>query len=206
MVGCLWKINEPLQLGATPFRAIKLARGSKFFEAAHALFSCTRKRKERSLHRYGDAHTCETLHAVYARRGFRYSGASAAQKKPKHYRYWWPSCRTDRVDLSARRKEIFLRGARARRKEDGNEDGDKGRRRTAGDTPRRKFTIIFARAGRAAKWNFQRCDLHPVPRSLFSRSRISQSREGDFQKNLALTRLKIVYRVSRNKAWVFSFD
>lgn len=29
-----------------------------------------------------------------------------------------------------------------------------GRRRTAGDTPRRKFTIIFAGAGRAAKWNF----------------------------------------------------
>jgi len=28
-----------VQLGATPFRAIKLARGSKFFEAAHALFS-----------------------------------------------------------------------------------------------------------------------------------------------------------------------
>jgi len=37
------------------------------------------------------------------------------------------------------------------RRKEGNGGGDKGRRRTAGDTPRRKFTIIFARAGRAAK-------------------------------------------------------
>lgn len=41
----------------------------------------------------------------------------------------------------------YFSGARRR-------EAEIGRRRTAGDTPRRKFTIIFAGAGRAAKWNF----------------------------------------------------
>lgn len=108
MAGCLWKINEPVQLGATPFRAIKLARGSKFFEAAHALLSCTEGEKESEKEIVACCTAMHTREVLCARRGFRYSGASAARKKPKHYRYWWPSCRTDRVDLSARRKEIFL--------------------------------------------------------------------------------------------------
>lgn len=103
------------------------------------------RERDRCMLLYGDVHTRSAV--LCARRGFRYSGASAARKKPKHYRYWWPSCRTDRVDLSARRKEIFLRGAPGR-------EAEIGRRRTAGDTPRRKFTIIFAGAGRVAKWNF----------------------------------------------------
>ena len=71
-----------------------------------------RKRERDRCMLYGVAHTRSAM--LCARRGFRYSGASAARKKPKHYRYWWPSCRTDRVDLSVRRKEIFLRGGSER--------------------------------------------------------------------------------------------
>jgi len=47
-----------VQLGATPFRAIKLARGSKFFEAAHALLLMRARERERKIvARYDDAHT-----------------------------------------------------------------------------------------------------------------------------------------------------
>ena len=168
MVGCLWKINERVQLGATPFRAIKLARGSKFFEAAHALFSCTKGEKEREkeiVACYMALHTREAQCCVPV------GAFDIPARVPRGKSLSTTVIDDRRVERTAL---IYRSGGKKYFSGAGRREAEIERRGTAGDTPRRKFTIIFAGAGRAAKWNFHDMAYTSRDETFFPRLRISR--------------------------------
>lgn len=136
-----------MQLGATPFRAIKLARGSKFFEAAHALFSCTERKRERKREKEIVA-CCAAMHTREALCCVPVGVFDIPARVPRGKSLSTTVIDDRRVERTAL---IYRPGGKKYFSAAHWREAEIGRRRTAGDTPWRKFTIIFAGAGRAAK-------------------------------------------------------